>query len=126
MAYVASPIAKANAPYGDVYHKHVPVLVTTGAEYGEKRCSTFVSLQYGHFTGSESRSVRPRSERQTSDRNPDSNICMRAESSLRMQCEQHAASLVGRCVMWLPSRRTQALLAAQLSHRMKTCLIMRR
>jgi hypothetical protein len=35
MAYIAYPIAKAHPPYGDIYHDHLPVLVTTVAEYEE-------------------------------------------------------------------------------------------
>ena len=35
MAYIAYPIAKAKAPYGDIYHDHLPVVVTTVAEYEE-------------------------------------------------------------------------------------------
>jgi hypothetical protein len=33
VAYIAYPVAKAKPPYGDIYHDHVPVLVTTVAEY---------------------------------------------------------------------------------------------
>lgn len=35
MAYIAYPIAKAHPPYGDIYHDHIPVIVTTVAEYAE-------------------------------------------------------------------------------------------
>jgi hypothetical protein len=35
MAYVAYPVAKAKPPYGDIYHDHVPVIVTTVGEYEE-------------------------------------------------------------------------------------------
>jgi hypothetical protein len=35
MAYIASPMAKAHPPYGDIYHDDVPVIVTTVAEYRE-------------------------------------------------------------------------------------------
>jgi hypothetical protein len=41
VAYVAYPIAKTKPPYGDIYHDHVPVIVTTVSEYeaamGQKR-----------------------------------------------------------------------------------------
>lgn len=33
MAYIAYPIAKAKPPDGDIYHDHVPVIVTTVTEY---------------------------------------------------------------------------------------------
>lgn len=35
MAYIAYPMPKAHAPYGDAFHEQVPAIVTTVAEYEE-------------------------------------------------------------------------------------------
>ena len=35
MAYLAYPISKTHPPCGDIYHEHLPVIVTNVAEYEE-------------------------------------------------------------------------------------------